>query len=67
MAKLTAEVAAKYKLSKDVVSPIIVTGRWGEVYFEKLSLEMADYLYNDKFPFLILITKKGNSTGADPA
>lgn len=67
MPKLNAEVAAKYKISKEVVSPIVVTGRWGEVYFEQLNLETADYLYNDKFPFLILITKKGNTTGGDPA
>lgn len=58
MPKLNAEVAAKYKISKEVVSPIVVTGIWGEVYFEKLNLETADYLYKNKFPYLILINKK---------
>lgn len=59
MTKLNNEVAAKYKISKEVVSPIVVTGRWGEVNFETLTMEMADYLYNDQFPFLTLIKKSG--------
>lgn len=56
--KLTPEVAAKYKLSKEVASPVIVTGRWGSVHFETLNLETADYLFKNGFPFLIPVQKE---------
>lgn len=55
--KLNPEVSAKYKLSKDVVSPVISTGKWGSVNFATLNLETADYLYKSGFPFLIPVLK----------